>query len=155
MVALHLQGPTLFREAVFVPPGYMNVLYAHQQEDNSCRQPTQLFQGFRDFVLAPFGRSPPKANNSRPGDLTARLISRKPSQAKPVVARQIANEDELMTELQQLAARLKVAKRPWNTRGRYRLPKLTKVICFYLLHHIIVERSFWYVSSLAVLCFGV
>ncbi len=50
-----VQGPTLFRHAAFVPPGYTSLLFAHLYEDASCPLPTRLFAAFRSFLLASFG----------------------------------------------------------------------------------------------------
>jgi hypothetical protein len=46
---------TLFRHAVFVPPGYTSLLFAQLDADADCRARTPLFAGFRRFMLRPFG----------------------------------------------------------------------------------------------------
>ena len=51
-------GPVLFRHAAFVPPGYASLLFAHLYEDSSCPLPTDLFAGFRRFLLSCFGLQP-------------------------------------------------------------------------------------------------
>jgi hypothetical protein len=50
-----LQGPVVFAHAVFVPPGYTSLLFAHLYEDSSCPLRTTLFAGFRSFLLSAFG----------------------------------------------------------------------------------------------------
>ena len=37
-------GKTLLHDAVFVPPGYTSLLYAHGNEDNNCPHNTALFK---------------------------------------------------------------------------------------------------------------
>lgn len=41
---VHTLNKTLLQQAVFVPPGYTSLLYAHGYEDNSCPYNTALFQ---------------------------------------------------------------------------------------------------------------
>ena len=50
-----VQGPVVFRRAVFVPPGYTSLLFAHLYEESSCPLRTTLFAGFRRFFLSSFG----------------------------------------------------------------------------------------------------
>jgi hypothetical protein len=40
--------------AIFVPPGYTNMLLAHVVTEGDCHAGTQLFQSFRTFVLSAF-----------------------------------------------------------------------------------------------------
>lgn len=97
-----LQRPTLFRRLAFVPPGYTSLMFAHLNEDSSCRAPTRLFSGFRRFVLAPYGLG--AGNAARGGNPTVRvrLVSRRPGPGRPRVARQIANEEEILAMLRAL-----------------------------------------------------
>lgn len=41
---LHMLDRSLYERAVFVPPGYTSLLYAHGYEDNSCPYNTALFK---------------------------------------------------------------------------------------------------------------
>ena len=41
---LHLLPKSLCQKAIFVPPGYTSLLYAHGYEDNSCPYNTALFK---------------------------------------------------------------------------------------------------------------
>lgn len=41
---VHTLNKTLLQQAVFVPPGYTSLLYAHGHEDNSCPYNTALFK---------------------------------------------------------------------------------------------------------------
>ena len=53
-----LAQPTLFRQALFVPPGYSSLLFAHLYESNSCPRPTWLFRGFRTWMHHRLGLQP-------------------------------------------------------------------------------------------------
>ncbi|KAK9819676.1 hypothetical protein WJX72_000981 [[Myrmecia] bisecta] len=95
------QQITLFRKAIFVPPGYTSLLYAHLYQDNSCPHATPLFAGFRRFVMEPLG-----LYNLRPdvkAPIKILLISRKPYEGKGKVVRRIGNEDELVDMLAGMA----------------------------------------------------
>lgn len=41
---LHMLERGLYERAIFVPPGYTSLLYAHSYEDNSCPYNTALFK---------------------------------------------------------------------------------------------------------------
>lgn len=41
---LHTLDRGLYERAIFVPPGYTSLLYAHGYEDNSCPYITALFK---------------------------------------------------------------------------------------------------------------
>ncbi len=41
---LHTLNKTMLQQAIFVPPGYTSLLYAHGHEDNSCPYNTALFK---------------------------------------------------------------------------------------------------------------
>lgn len=106
----------MFRRAAFVPPGYTSLLFAHLYEDSSCQLPTSLFQGFRQFMLEPFGLAATVApglggegSAAPPPPLRVRLVSRKPSRARRKMARQIANEEELMEAMQAAADKVMAA----------------------------------------------
>lgn len=45
-----LKQATVFRKALFVPPGYSSLLFAHLHEANSCPMSTSLFRGFKSWV---------------------------------------------------------------------------------------------------------
>lgn len=45
-----LERPTVFHKALFVPPGYSSLLFAHLYEPNSCPYPTILFKGFKVWM---------------------------------------------------------------------------------------------------------
>ena len=44
MRQLHTLNKTMLQQAIFVPPGYTSLLYAHGHEDNSCPYNTALFK---------------------------------------------------------------------------------------------------------------
>ena len=46
---------TLLKNAVFVPPGYSSLMFAHLYEANSCPQTAPLFVGFRTWMHANLG----------------------------------------------------------------------------------------------------
>jgi hypothetical protein len=118
---------------VFVPPGYASLLFAHLYEDSSCPLRTTLFAGFRSFLLSAFGlegadlwhaEDDVMAGDARGAGARAaaaaadnagarhnagtpvciRLISRRPGQGKSRMARQIANEAELLAALNSVAS---------------------------------------------------
>ncbi len=118
-----MQGPILFRHAAFVPPGYASLLFAHLYEPASCPLPTTLFAGFRRFMLGSFGlhsggsgraaagaaagldeAAAAAATDSNQQPLVVRLISRRPGPGKARMARQIGNEDELLSALRALSS---------------------------------------------------
>ena len=96
------QGPVLFRRAAFVPPGYASLLFAHLYERASCRQSTSLFRGFREFMLEPFGLGGAAPAGAASAPLAVRLVSRRPGRARRRMARQIANEEEVLGMLQEV-----------------------------------------------------
>ncbi|KAI7846398.1 hypothetical protein COHA_000109 [Chlorella ohadii] len=117
------KGPILFRHAAFVPPGYASLLFAHLYEPASCPLPTTLFAGFRRFMLGSFGlhsggsgraaagaaagldeAAAAAATDSNQQPLVVRLISRRPGPGKARMARQIGNEDELLSALRALSS---------------------------------------------------
>lgn len=101
------QGPVLFRHAAFVPPGYASLLFAHLYEPSSCPLPTTLFAGFRRFVLGSFGLlegSTAAATGSSERPLVVRIISRRPGPGTARMARQIGNEEELLSVLRALGS---------------------------------------------------
>ena len=53
--AADLAPRTLLRNAVFVPPGYTSLLFAHLYEANSCPQAAPLFSGFRRWMHSHLG----------------------------------------------------------------------------------------------------
>ena len=102
------------RRALFVPPGYTNMLLSHVASEGDCHAGTALLQGYRAFVLAGLGLAPlppqPSARGSEGGagggaPLRVLLISRRPYSAAGIehgfVGRQIDNEDSLLTGLRQ------------------------------------------------------
>lgn len=130
-----LQGPVTFRHAVFVPPGYASLLFAHLYEDSSCPLRTTLFAGFRSFLLSAFdlegadlwhaeddvmagdargagagagaaaaAADGAAARHNAGAPVRIRLISRRPGQGKNRMARQIANEAELLAALNAVAS---------------------------------------------------
>ena len=48
---LHMLDRSLYQTAIFVPPGYTSLLYAHGYEDNSCPYNTALFKVI--FIIQP------------------------------------------------------------------------------------------------------
>ena len=42
-----LDGAAVFKQAVFVPPGYSSLLFANLYEPSRCRQLTSLFKDFK------------------------------------------------------------------------------------------------------------
>ncbi|KAL0034323.1 hypothetical protein WJX77_009296 [Trebouxia sp. C0004] len=98
---LHTLNKTMLQQAIFVPPGYTSLLYAHGHEDNSCPYNTALFKGFREWFLGTL--SLPSQGPSRAGQpVRVVLISRKPYGKKKRVARQIHNEQELFAMVEQV-----------------------------------------------------
>lgn len=105
-----MQGPVLFRHAAFVPPGYASLLFAHLEEPSSCPLPTTLFAGFRRFLLGAFGLGEQAAGGGDGGEggaagdgpLIVRLVTRRPGRSLQKVARQIANEAQLVAALEAL-----------------------------------------------------
>lgn len=107
----------LFRHATFVPPGYASLLFAHLYEPSSCPLPTTLFAGFRRFVLGSFGllegstaatrdaaAAAAAATGSSERPLVVRIISRRPGPGTARMARQIGNEEELLSVLRALGS---------------------------------------------------
>ena len=92
----------LLRGAAFVPPGYTSLLFAHLYEPSSCPRPTPLFTGFRRFVLEPMGVLPPPAALAAfaKAPLRVVLVSRRPGPGKRHLARQMANEAEVVGMLE-------------------------------------------------------
>lgn len=58
-----MSGTILFEKAVFVPPGYTSFLFAHLEEANSCPHTTELFRGFRQWMLQPLGLFTPPSQS--------------------------------------------------------------------------------------------
>lgn len=102
------QGPKrpLYTAAAFPPPGYTSLLFAHLYEPSSCPRPTPLFADFRAFLLGLFD----PARRTLGGPLAAAasdalnvlVVSRRPGQGRRRVARQLANEEELVDALRAL-----------------------------------------------------
>ena len=96
------------RRALFVPPGYTNMLLSHVQSEGDCHAPTQLLQGFRGFVLRALGLLAGAEARRQPASAAApvriTLVSRRPYSAAGIahgfVGRQIDNEAELLAGLQ-------------------------------------------------------
>jgi hypothetical protein len=88
------------RRALFVPPGYTNMLLSHVASEGDCHARTALLQGFRAFVLGGVGLlaaagAPPPAG----APLRVTLVTRRPYAAAgvehPFMGRQLDNEAEL------------------------------------------------------------
>lgn len=60
-----LNSVTLFRQAVFVPPGYSSLLFAHLYDANSCPRPTSLFRGFRQWLYSHADLHSPQQNQDK------------------------------------------------------------------------------------------
>ncbi|KAK3238858.1 hypothetical protein CYMTET_51167 [Cymbomonas tetramitiformis] len=90
--------PTIFRHAIFVPPGYSSIMFAHIDQPNSCPQQFGLWRDFRRFLLQPFGlahaadleegqRSTMPANSTSRDTLPHRnlpsAVAREPRQVDP------------------------------------------------------------------------
>ena len=62
----NLSAKTLLKDAVFVPPGYSSLMFAHLYEANSCPQAAHLFIGFRTWMHANLGLgSAPSVPNTK------------------------------------------------------------------------------------------
>ena len=96
--------------AVFVPPGYTNMLLSHVASEGDCHAGTQLLQGFRGFVLRALGlagraaaAAAAAASGASTTPLRIALISRRPYTAAGIqhgfVGRQIDNEEALLAGL--------------------------------------------------------
>jgi hypothetical protein len=96
--------------AVFVPPGYTNMLLAHVVTEGDCHAGTQLFQSFRTFVLSAFpqlaeeahgrGRSGRPAREDAPVAVT--FVSRRPYNLfvqHSFIGRQVDNEEALLAAM--------------------------------------------------------
>ncbi len=96
--------PLRLRRALFVPPGYTNMLLSHVASEGDCHSRTALLQGFRAFVLGGAGllgaAAPPPAGVP----LRVTLVSRRPYTAAgvehPFMGRQVDNEGELKGALE-------------------------------------------------------
>lgn len=104
-----------FSKALFVPPGYTNMLLAHVSSEGDCHAGTQLFQSYRRFVLSGFGYQP-DAPAAAEAPLRVSFISRRPY-TKYVehnfIGRQVDNEEDLlaaMASLTGLGAPLEVTR---------------------------------------------
>uniref|UniRef100_A0A1D1ZP74 Glycosyltransferase 61 catalytic domain-containing protein n=1 Tax=Auxenochlorella protothecoides TaxID=3075 RepID=A0A1D1ZP74_AUXPR len=103
-----ITGPKrpLYTAAAFPPPGYTSLLFAHLYEPSSCPHPTPLFADFRAFLLGLF--DPARRTLGRPLAAAASdafnvlVVSRRPGQGRRRVARQLANEEELVDALRAL-----------------------------------------------------
>ncbi|KAL6777349.1 hypothetical protein ACKKBF_B21175 [Auxenochlorella protothecoides x Auxenochlorella symbiontica] len=103
-----ITGPKrpLYTAAAFPPPGYTSLLFAHLYEPSSCPRPTPLFADFRAFLLGLF--DPARRTLGRPlaaaasDALDVLVVSRRPGQGRRRVARQLANEEELVDALRAL-----------------------------------------------------
>ena len=93
--------------ALFVPPGYTNMLLSHVSSEGDCHAGTQLFQSYRRFVLGGLGLigegEAPATGAARAGNSSAPIrvtfVSRRPYKAfvdHSFVGRQIDNEEELL-----------------------------------------------------------
>jgi hypothetical protein len=95
--------------ALFVPPGYTNMLLSHVASEGDCHAGTQLFQSYRRFVLGGMGVDDPAAAAAAAADagsaggkaspLTVTFISRRPYSAfvdHAFVGRQVDNEDAVL-----------------------------------------------------------
>ncbi|KAL3132618.1 hypothetical protein ABBQ32_009146 [Trebouxia sp. C0010 RCD-2024] len=98
---LHLLEHSLYDRAIFVPPGYTSLLYAHGYEDNSCPYHTALFKGFRKWFLGTLD-IPSRAPNRIGLPVRVTFISRKPYGKKIKLTRQISNEAELFEMVQSM-----------------------------------------------------
>lgn len=91
--------------AIFVPPGYSNMLLAHVATDGDCHAGTQLFQSFRRFVLDAFGlgRVEERLPSATDPPVVVTFISRRPYNAfveHNFIGRQIDNEEALISAMQ-------------------------------------------------------
>jgi hypothetical protein len=101
LAAAHGDGrPLRLRRALFVPPGYTNMLLSHVASEGDCHARTALLQGYRAFVLGGLGllggaSAPPPAG----APLRVTLVSRRPYTAAgvehPFMGRQVENEGAL------------------------------------------------------------
>jgi hypothetical protein len=96
--------PLRLRRAIFVPPGYTNMLLSHVASEGDCHARTALLRGFRAFVLGGAGLL--RAADARPpagAPLRVTLVSRRPYTAAgvehPFMGRQLDNEAELAEAL--------------------------------------------------------
>ncbi|KAK2077117.1 hypothetical protein QBZ16_004751 [Prototheca wickerhamii] len=106
--------PTRFLRAAVPPPGYSSLLFAHLYEDNSCAENTELFRGFRLFILELFGIRDKggrdggaslkelSTKGAAPAPLRMTVISRRLGPKRRRLARRIANEDALLAALRSL-----------------------------------------------------
>jgi Glycosyltransferase 61 len=92
----------LVPHAVFVPPGYTNMMLAHVSSESECHEKLQLYESYRSFVLAGLGL--PASVISRGGiekiddPVQITFISRRPYDKfveHKYMGRQIKNEQEL------------------------------------------------------------
>jgi hypothetical protein len=108
--------------ALFVPPGYTNMLLAHVASEGDCHAGTHLFQSFRRFVLAAFptlaskdvldgdvgGGGPVSAGaGAAPASppVAVTFISRRPYTEfveHTFIGRQVDNEDALLDAMRQV-----------------------------------------------------
>jgi len=97
------------RRALFVPPGYTNMLLSHVHSEGDCHAGTQLLQGYRGFVLAALGLKPlarvaqQQAQQAQQAPLRVVFVSRRPYTAAGMnhgfMGRQVENEEELLAGL--------------------------------------------------------
>ena len=75
----------MLRRALFSPPGYTSIFYAHLSEAHSCPVAQPLFAAFRSFMLAPFGLDPAVTGplGGRDDPLRLTFISRRKGEASP------------------------------------------------------------------------
>lgn len=86
--------------ALFVPPGYTNMLLSHVASEGDCHAGTQLFQSYRRFVLGGLGllEAAPQAGGAA-APLRVTLVSRRPYSSfvdHSFVGRQLDNEEALL-----------------------------------------------------------
>ena len=102
--------------AVFVPPGYSNMLLAHVVSEGDCHHGTQLLQSFRTFVLSAFPALAEEAHGrGRSGRLgtgtggagrpvAVTFVSRRPYNhfvPHAFIGRQVDNEEALLAALRE------------------------------------------------------
>ncbi len=96
----------LLPRALFVPPGYTNMLLAHVTSEGDCHAGTHLFQSFRRFVLSAF-KLDHLLEGKVVGDeerdpVTVTFISRRPYTKfveHSFIGRQVDNEEQLIAAM--------------------------------------------------------